>query len=176
MKLAEFEIGTIFFTCTGQRWRCTDVGSRAIICIELKPELDECWFTGPPFSVAEVVFDELEIEGAYCDEEGAIRQAVVSWDQGFHPGFPHEVVTKMFQAKCTAISLNYPREELLRFERVDAVGEILHPYAVKLDGADWSVCIYLPFTQEFRLMAEADFVGLLSATDIDMRKRRDRMR
>ena len=74
MKHDEFSIGTEFMTDTGQ-WRCTDVGTRTIAAIkisavqvthlaedgQLTSELvsdDPSWFNGPPYAVAEFVFDE----------------------------------------------------------------------------------------------------------------------
>lgn len=85
MKHSEFFIGKEFATATG-RWRCTDKGSRVIVAISLEPremvrqERDEHGtvredrfissdrgdLAGPPFAVAEYVFDEYSIEG--CDE------------------------------------------------------------------------------------------------------------
>ena len=46
MKHADFSVGTEFQTSTGQRWRCTDVGQRSIVAIELQQDLDEPWFQG----------------------------------------------------------------------------------------------------------------------------------
>jgi hypothetical protein len=82
MTLSEFEIGLEFWS--GDRlWRCTDKGARVItaICIHgvtvtqnNGPETtsrwldryeaaEEGWFSGPPYAVAEMVFDENDIEG-----------------------------------------------------------------------------------------------------------------
>jgi hypothetical protein len=81
MRHADFKIGTEFFTGAG-RWRCTDVGTRVITAIriaefvtapatesipariELIPE-DRRNLLGPPYSVAECVFDEYDLPG--CD-------------------------------------------------------------------------------------------------------------
>ncbi len=77
MEHSEFVIGTEFMTGAG-RWRCTDVGMRAIIAITLEPretillDHDESGaprqtrymsddprdLIGPPYSIAEHVFDE----------------------------------------------------------------------------------------------------------------------
>ena len=79
MKREEFYIG-LEFRCGGKRWRCTDVGSRVIVAISLEPHRitrariddkdpanriasqyttdDPSWLTGPPYAVAEYVFDE----------------------------------------------------------------------------------------------------------------------
>ena len=63
MKKEEFKIGTEFY-CGKRLWRCTDVGTRIItaICIS-EHEDDPSWFNGPPYAVAESVFDEYDQEG-----------------------------------------------------------------------------------------------------------------
>ena len=79
MKHEEFGIGGTF-RCGDREWRCTDIGTRTIVAIRIdgvtvagsKPQhrsLDragaeaEGWFNGPPYAVAEEVFDEYDIEG-----------------------------------------------------------------------------------------------------------------
>ncbi len=80
MQHEEFRIGETFW-CGGRQWRCTDIGTRTIVAICLdrvevgspSPELRrtlgraeaevEGWFNGPPYAVAESVFDEDDIEG-----------------------------------------------------------------------------------------------------------------
>ncbi len=77
MKHSDFQIGCEFTTPAG-RWRCTDIGTRTIVAIridlvETRTILDgrpvrryltheeaelEGWFNGPPYVLAEVVFDE----------------------------------------------------------------------------------------------------------------------
>ncbi len=73
MRLAEFEIGKPF-RCGSRLWRCTDIGSRVVVAIRLDTVetggsegsqalgLQEAeaagWFRGPPYAVAETVFDE----------------------------------------------------------------------------------------------------------------------
>jgi hypothetical protein len=73
MELWEFKIGTEF-ECGGMRWRCTDVGSRVVLAIELDPELDVSWFNGPPYAVAECVFDEYDRAG--CTAVGDARKSL----------------------------------------------------------------------------------------------------
>jgi len=85
VKHSDFQIGTEFFTPAG-KWRCTDVGNRVIVAISLEPretvrvtysesgERSEESFlsndaqdlVGPPYSVAEHVFDEYDIKGCYA--------------------------------------------------------------------------------------------------------------
>lgn len=62
MNHNEFKIDTEFYTATG-RWRCTDVGSRVIVAIKLDEKFDESWHAGPPYAIAEHVFDEYDILG-----------------------------------------------------------------------------------------------------------------
>ena len=85
MKHADFAIGTEFRTCTGQRWRCTDVGQRSITAIELQPELEEAWFCGPPYPVPEVVFDEHDLAEAFRSREEATRKALTEVEHGLQP-------------------------------------------------------------------------------------------
>ncbi len=55
-------IGREFKTETG-RWRITDVGTRVIVAIKIDEYKDQTWYNGPPYAVAEVVFDEEDFEG-----------------------------------------------------------------------------------------------------------------
>jgi hypothetical protein len=84
VKHSDFQIGGEFMALGG-RWRCTDIGSRTIVAIridlvETRTILDgrpvrryltqdeaelEGWFNGPPYVLAEVVFDECGI--VECD-------------------------------------------------------------------------------------------------------------
>jgi hypothetical protein len=84
MKHSEFRIGVEFW-CGGKRWRCTDVGTRVVTAISLEPhELVEMitsedasepretrrytsdnpeWLLGPPYKIAESIFDEYDFDG-----------------------------------------------------------------------------------------------------------------
>lgn len=55
-------VGDIF-ACGGKSWKCTDKGQRTIIAIELDHDRDASWYVGPPYAVAETVFDEHDILG-----------------------------------------------------------------------------------------------------------------
>lgn len=74
MRHGDFAIGKEFMTDTG-RWRCTDIGTRTIAAINISEvhvthltddghttsevvSSDPSWFNGPPYAVAESVFDE----------------------------------------------------------------------------------------------------------------------
>lgn len=67
MRHADFHIGLEFYSETG-KWRCTDVGTRVITAIKL--EGDPRNWNGPPYSVAESVFDEYDFEGLSLDSMG----------------------------------------------------------------------------------------------------------
>lgn len=53
MKLSEIKIGDRF-RCGRKLYIVTDVGSRVVVAIEDKPD----WTAGPPYALAEMVFDE----------------------------------------------------------------------------------------------------------------------
>jgi len=68
MKHTDFSIGKAF-RCGDKRWRCTDVGTRVIVAICLDHDDDPSWYNGPPYAVAESVFDEYDIEGCAPDAD-----------------------------------------------------------------------------------------------------------
>ena len=86
MEHADFSIGGTFW-CSGRQWRCTDIGTRAIVAIRIdsvavdstdptwrrtlsRAEADVGgWFNGPPYKVAEVVFDEYDQEGCSLEPD-----------------------------------------------------------------------------------------------------------
>jgi hypothetical protein len=77
MEHSEFVIGRAFTTGHGL-WRCTDIGTRTIIAIRVDaaevvsvlggretqsivdPRRDPGWLNGPPYALAETVFDEYD--------------------------------------------------------------------------------------------------------------------
>ncbi len=85
MKHSDFSIGLEFYTGAA-KWRCTDVGTRTIVAIRIDQVTvthsdgkgnatsemisnDESWFNGPPFAVAEDVFDEHSIVGCHLESD-----------------------------------------------------------------------------------------------------------
>ncbi|MCZ6873480.1 MAG: hypothetical protein O7G88_08105 [bacterium] len=58
MQHRDFTLG-MEFLCSGKRWRCTDIGTRTVIaiCLDDHPG-DPSWYHGPPYAVAESVFNE----------------------------------------------------------------------------------------------------------------------
>ena len=67
MNHSDFTIDGEFVTATGT-WRCTDIGARTIVAIKISGYDDPSWFNGPPYAVAEVVFDEDDREGCWPDQ------------------------------------------------------------------------------------------------------------
>jgi len=86
INISDFFIGLEFYTAGG-KWRCTDIGTRVIVAIRIDQITvsmhnrkkgtataivndDHSWFEGPPYSVAENVFDEYDIVvGCSLDSE-----------------------------------------------------------------------------------------------------------
>ena len=74
MEYAQFKIGESFKTATGI-WRCMDIGSRTIAAIHMAHEdgrpvyEDPSWFKGPPYAVAEEVFDAYDFGGCYTMDD-----------------------------------------------------------------------------------------------------------
>jgi hypothetical protein len=56
MRRDEFDIGT---------WLCTDIGTRVVVAVHVSPEVeaDVSWPSGPPYAIAEKVFDEDDMKG-----------------------------------------------------------------------------------------------------------------
>lgn len=67
MTLADFKIG-MEFRMSGNRWRCTDIGTRIISAIKLDRDDDPTWYNGPPYIVAEMCIDENDMEA--CEPIG----------------------------------------------------------------------------------------------------------
>ncbi len=90
MKHGEFHIGLEFYTATGA-WRCTDVGARVVTAMKLGIAGDGV-YEGPPYAVAEFVFDEddqavatlrpqrLVVSGTLERADGAARRATAALD------------------------------------------------------------------------------------------------
>lgn len=81
MEFSDFEIGDEFVTAEkSYRWRVTDIGTRTVIALEsVEMSVHDTatgtrttkiltkaeaigWFNGPPYGVAETVFDEYDFE------------------------------------------------------------------------------------------------------------------
>ena len=92
MKHEDFSIGIEFYTGTG-KWRCTDIGTRTIVAMQLDRVIvvsrdssnqtsyesvtdDQSWFNGPPYAVEQCVFDEFDISG--CSLESGVFDVEVN--------------------------------------------------------------------------------------------------
>jgi hypothetical protein len=62
MKHSDFRIGCEFLSGSG-RWRCTDVGRSTVAAIRLNHDDDPTLYNGPPYAIAECIFDDYDIEG-----------------------------------------------------------------------------------------------------------------
>lgn len=170
MKLSDFRIGLDFLGHAGLRWRCTDVGTRTV-CAILLTGRDPALLAGPPFVSEEVVFDEHEIEHCHLTEEEAIRASLEEHRTSGHPGYPSSAVGKMTEARCSASTLSYPNLGVLRFDRLNNGGELLHPYAARQDDGRWLIMLYLPFPGKYEEMPEIEFLSLPLVSKGDLRER-----
>lgn len=157
MKLADFKIGTHFYTVTGQQWLCTDIGTRTILAIELAPKLDTNWFKGHPYMVNEVIFDEEEIKNCFWDEKKYLKDKLMNHRTFIYPSFPANVVWKIMEERLQCN--NYPHKALFRIDRIDSHGEVYHPYAARKDNNQWVILVYLPVIEEFKVVRETDFIS-----------------
>lgn len=64
MEHTDFHIGLEFLTSSGCVWRCTDVGTRTIVAIQIEEGRAD-WYSGPPYAVEETVFDENDLPDCY---------------------------------------------------------------------------------------------------------------
>jgi hypothetical protein len=98
MRHDEFRIGD-HFTTGAALFRCTDIGSRVVVAVRVDrleieraavdpstgdvsgrtrvavdPRRQECsgWLSGPPYAVAEFVFDEYDLDGCHAVEEADV--------------------------------------------------------------------------------------------------------
>lgn len=173
MKKNEFHIGLEFMSGPGFWFRCTDVGQRTVVAIRLDRG-DPSWYAGPPYAVQEIVFDEYDLEDCYLTEEQAIEKAVIEAETSAHPGFPHEHVSRMMEARWENPDHGaYPSEGLLRFDRVHPDGEIFHPYSARKVGEGWVILCYVLFTCQYEEVAESTFIGWPIAGEVDLKKRKE---
>jgi hypothetical protein len=98
MRHTDFSIGLEFW-CGGQRWRCTDIGSRVVVAICLEPREmvrlereasdktkrtetrfisdDPGDLDGPPYGVDETVFDEYDIDSCSIEQKIEVGKALL---------------------------------------------------------------------------------------------------
>lgn len=122
------------------------------------------------------MFDEIEMERAFRSTDEAISQSLKALDDETHPDIPADAARLMLRAELASASRKYPRRRLLLIDRVDAKGEILHPYTAEEGGDGWIILVYLPFPQTFSALPEQDFIHLQTATQENLTERRNRLR
>lgn len=168
MKIEEFKIGETFFGSAGFEWRCTDIGTRTITAIMLDDNKPEYWFNGPPYSVEEKVFDEYEIKSLFTNTKDMLVDRIENCDTSVHPGFSSDDAYKMFNEK----EISYPRKKLLKRDRVNIDGHILHPYSAIKKNDIWFIKTFEIFSRQFSDISEDEFVQLNFSTEQDMIKRK----
>lgn len=167
MKHQDFYIGLEFVASGGFRWRCTDVGTRTILAIQLNGS-GQAWHEGPPYIAMEVVFDELELTRCHLTDADALVSAASEYSEAAHPGYSTDAIIRMTEAQ---IIDRYPHRGVMRFDRRRPDGEILHPYAGRRVGNIWLIELYLPFKDCYDEMTESDFIDLPRASEQDIRAR-----
>jgi hypothetical protein len=167
VDLSDFHIGLEFVAGAGFRWRCTDVGTRTILAIQLDRK-DPNWYQGPPYIAKEVVFDEHEMARCHLTNADAVSAALKEHQTMAHPGYPSEVLPRMLEARHAQF---YPHPGVLRFDRCRPDGEILHPFAGRREEGEWVVELYLPFQETYDVLPERDFIALPRVTPADLKAR-----
>jgi hypothetical protein len=85
-------------------WLCTDKGTRVVVAINLSQHVnDPRDFAGPPYSVAEMVFDECECQT--CGGDGSVSGSATICSSCIGTG--RKIVTKRIAIGCTGFSSHY---------------------------------------------------------------------
>jgi Protein of unknown function (DUF2442) len=156
MEHHEFRIGMTFW-CGDRPWRCTDVGTRVITAIELGPHRvvesgpdpenpsrtirieymsnDPSWLNGPPYGVAEEVFDEYDQQGCLIKPDKEDEEVNVPTnseplskikESGVHviEVSPHGIVL-LLDGQC--IRLDYSKLPWFKKATVEQIFNVLRP-------------------------------------------------
>lgn len=156
MRFEDFNIGAPFFTATGT-WVCTDVGSRTIVAIKVD-EHDISWLSGPPYMVAETVFDENDQEGCWLDDAQEMNERLREIQSPPELLVPSAVVLEGMRLRASPESRSYPYQRLLRLPRGQE-GRVLHPQAAVRNGEGWDIVVRTP-EHELIHIADGDFRAL----------------
>lgn len=156
MEFEEFDIGAPFFTATGT-WVCTDKGSRTVIAVKVD-EHDISWLSGPPYLVAETVFDENDLPGCWLDDAQAWNARLKEAQEPAEALIPVAIVLEGMRLRCSPESTSYPYQRLLRLPR-GREGQLLHPVAACRHGEGWDIIVR---TQDHKLIPipDGDFMAL----------------
>ena len=156
MRLQDFDIGAPFFTATGI-WVCTDKGARTICAIKVD-EHDISWLSGPPYMVAETVFDENDQEACWLDDAQEMQERWVGLNDKPEHLIPHAVALEGMRLRLSPESRAYPYQRLLRLPRLrDA--QVLHPQAAVRNGSEWEIVVRTPKHELVRI-PEGEFRSL----------------
>lgn len=156
MRFEDFEVGAPFYTATGT-WVCTDKGRRVIIAIKVD-EHDPSWLEGPPYMVAESVFDEYDMGGCWLDDVTDQEERLRNAEEVQEVSIPHAVMMEGFQLRMGAENRSYPHPRLLRSAR-NQQGRILHPQAAVKGAHGWEIVVLTP-EHTLTRMPEGQFLAL----------------
>lgn len=171
MKLEDFQIGKTFYGLAGFLWLCTDKGTRTVSAIRIDEKLDPLWYAGPPYMVEEVVFNEDDIKSCYTSERDMLKERLSEINNSSHPNFRSEDIVKMIRDR----NFDYPRDRILKKDRVDSSGNILHPYSAYLKGDIWIIKCFEIFDRTYSEIPENDFINLKIATEIDLFNKKNKL-
>lgn len=157
MKIKDFTIGEKFYASAGFEWLCTDKGTRTITAIMLEPDKAEHWFNGPPYHIDEEIFDEHDMLRCYSDTHVENHN---EYKISSHPNFLHSDVFKM----CKDYKDPYHRKNIIKYDRIDIDGGILHPYGGVRKADGWHVQTFELFSKKYDTMHEDKFI-LLEISD-----------
>lgn len=169
MKYCDFSIGLEFMSPGGLRYRCTDIGTRAILAISLEVDNPRL-LQGPPYMQDEKVFDEVAMEGCFLTHQDAIHKAV-SASKSNHPGFSTKAMRLMMNKSDDYF--RYPHKNLLRQDRVYD-NDVAHPYSAYQDELGWQINCYLILKDEPVVLSESEFLELAIATNEDFPTKKPR--
>lgn len=138
MEMGEFDIGAPFFTNTGA-WVCTDKGTRTIVAIKVD-EHDMSWLSGPPYFVAETVFDEHDIEGCWLDDAQAWESKAKEVNIETESPVPVEIALEAVHISQSEETAAYPYQRLLRWPR-SREGKALYPVGARRKEGAWHIVV-----------------------------------
>lgn len=187
MKIKDFEIGGLFFFGYGGQWKCTDIGTRTITAVKINLDegKDSDWFSGPPYAVKEVVFNEKDISNCYKDN---LSRLEIYLNKHFSdkPKFSDEAkdkISKMYED----FKLTFFDNEIFHHLRVGPNGEIYQPITPNINQEmanklsvkeklyvkyNYQINIYELFTNQFYSMPVKKFLKFKIATEQDYKNRK----
>lgn len=172
MTHSDFYIGLEFVSTAGFIWKCTDLGTRTVIAIQVTPGYDETWQVGPPYALQEIVFDEEDLKSCYLAEIDLLKDRAESNKAPGHPGFSVDEVFNMIRSNKS----KYPRANILRFDRVYNQS-IIHGYSARVEDlsssggtVSWTVLALDLKSKKYLELSEKEFNALDKASPTDFIK------